>query len=278
MPFNDYTCNFCNEEFLQVKAGSFANHKRWCKKNPRFEEILQSTVQKLNEQGDKRRAQKASDRIDKTSECEKCAGIFTRLLLPNEHARFCSIACANSKTHSQETKAKISNTLKVGGKVFRPQKQPITCKVCSKETIPTELNLKRNKLCSEECYAKLKEQRKKERQKNLTEKQIYKHACSFNFSVYKFPDEFELNLIEKHGWYKPRNRGDNLTGITRDHMLSRTFGFENNIPIEHIKHPANCQLLVHGDNISKGKKSSISYQELLQRIDRWDKKYKLLMG
>lgn len=270
MPFNDYTCNFCSEEFKQVKAGSFANHKRWCKKNPRFEEILKSTVQKLNECGNKRQEERELAKVNKTFECEKCAGIFTRLLLPNEHARFCTISCANSKIRSNETKDK----LRKANLIY----ENVNCVICNKNNDVNPRHLRQNKLCSEDCYTELKEQRKKERQKNLTEKQIYKHACSFNFSVYKFPDEFELNLIEKHGWYKPRNRGDNLTGITRDHMLSRTFGFENNIPIEHIKHPANCQLLVHGDNISKGKKSSISYQELLQRIDRWDKKYKLLMG
>ena len=273
MPINDYKCNFCAEEFKQVKAGSFANHKRWCKKNPRFEEILNSTVQKLNERGNKKKEERELTKVNKTLECEKCSDIFTRLLLPNENARYCSISCANSKMHSQETKDKIANTLKYGGKVFRRQKECISCKICGIQTIPHDLNLKRNKLCSEECYNTLKEQRKRERQKHLTAKEIYKKSCSFTFSVYNYPEEFDLKLLEEFGWYKPKNRGDNLNGISRDHMLSRTYGFENNIPVEHLKHPANCQLLVHSKNISKGKKSSISYEELLERINNWNKKY-----
>lgn len=265
MPINDYKCNFCGEEFKQVKAGSFANHKRWCKKNPRFEDILNSTIQKLNACGNKRQEERELTKVNKTLECEKCSGLFTRLLLPNQQARFCSISCANSKTHSQETKDKLRKALLIY--------ESVECIICQKVEIVCFKHFRKNKLCSEECYNTLKEQRKRERQKHLTAKEIYKKSCSFTFSVYNYPEEFDLKLLEEFGWYKPKNRGDNLNGISRDHMLSRTYGFENNIPVEHLKHPANCQLLVHSKNISKGKKSSISYEELLERINSWNKKY-----
>ena len=76
-------------------------------------------------------------------------------------------------------------------------------------------------------------------------------------------------LIEQYGWYQPKNRGDNLYGVSRDHMISRRWGFENNIPPEHIAHPANCRLIRQSENASKSTSNSITYEELLERIAAW---------
>ena len=81
------------------------------------------------------------------------------------------------------------------------------------------------------------------------------------------------SLIEKYGWYKAKNRGDNLNGVSRDHMLSVNEGFNMKIDPYLISHPANCKLMVHTDNVSKHKKSSITKEDLIERINSWDKKY-----
>jgi len=54
-------------------------------------------------------------------------------------------------------------------------------------------------------------------------------------------------------------------------MYSVRQGFENKIDPKHIAHPANCKLMIHTDNISKNKKSSITHDELLDKILEWDK-------
>jgi hypothetical protein len=101
----------------------------------------------------------------------------------------------------------------------------------------------------------------------------YRTDCTFKFSVYNYPKEFNLSLIEESGWYKAKNRGDNLYGISRDHMISVKYGWENNIDPKIISHPANCKLMIHGDNVRKYSNNSISLEELLYKIEQWNSKY-----
>ena len=113
---------------------------------------------------------------------------------------------------------------------------------------------------------------------NRTEWQNYRADCQFRFSIKDYPEEFEFDLIKLHGWYQASNKGNNLNGVSRDHMVSCRYGFDNNLPAEHLRHPANCRLLIHNDNVSKHKNNSISYEELLERIKIWDKKYQTIAG
>jgi len=66
------------------------------------------------------------------------------------------------------------------------------------------------------------------------------------------------------------NKDTNPDGVVRDHMVSRRYGYDNNIPPEIIGHPANCQFLSHRDNLSKGAGCSLTYEQLLTRIALWD--------
>jgi hypothetical protein len=56
-------------------------------------------------------------------------------------------------------------------------------------------------------------------------------------------------------------------------MYSVKDGFLNNIDPKILAHPANCQLIRHNDNVSKGSKSCISIEELMMRIEIWNNKY-----
>ena len=111
--------------------------------------------------------------------------------------------------------------------------------------------------------------------KNRSALENYRADCAFKFNLSDYPDEFDFTLIESYGWYKPKNRGDNLTGVSRDHAVSVRYGFDNQLPAKHLAHPANCVLMQHGNNVSKGKKIGMSYEDLLKRIEAWDKKYGL---
>ena len=81
-------------------------------------------------------------------------------------------------------------------------------------------------------------------------------------------------MVEKYGWYAAKNRGNNLGGISRDHIVSIRYGFENNVDSNIIAHPANCRLMVHGLNVSKGKKCGITVEQLKEKIQKWNEKYK----
>lgn len=106
-------------------------------------------------------------------------------------------------------------------------------------------------------------------------KHYYRLQCQFNFALSDFPDEFDFDLIRKYGWYKAKNNGNNLNGVSRDHMYSVMEGYRNNVDPSIISHPANCRLIRHNDNISKLDGSTITLEELLDRIEKWNKKYNM---
>lgn len=104
---------------------------------------------------------------------------------------------------------------------------------------------------------------------------LYKQLTTFKFALNKYPNEFEFDfdLIRQYGWYKAKNHGDNLNGVSRDHNISVTYGFSNKINPLILAHPANCQLLCHNVNVSKHMKCDININDLLTNIDLWNNKY-----
>ena len=81
---------------------------------------------------------------------------------------------------------------------------------------------------------------------------------------------FARNIDNLNLWLK----NNNLDGVSRDHMFSVREGFEKGIDPKIISHPANCRLMIHNENISKNKKSFITIEELLDRIEKFEQKYK----
>lgn len=142
------------------------------------------------------------------------------------------------------------------------------CKYCRDTVAENQVMSNNRKVCNT-C----KSLNLQKRQKNMSEIKKYRSKCSFKFSLNDFPNEFDFSLIEKYGWYSAANRGNNLNGISRDHMISIMYGFKNEIPAEIISHPANCRLMQHKDNVSKYDKCSLTIKELLENIAIWDKKY-----
>lgn len=259
-------CPYCGEKLIMNKR-SFANHVRWCKKNPRYEEILKSTKEKLPK----------SSKKEYKLNCIICNKEYSVICTDGEYESGkykktccdkCSKILTSNNTNKEFKNKKISLTIKE--KIN--YRQPIikVCKYCGKEF---ETKEKDKFFCNSLCY------RRYLKFKNYPEitgekiKSLYKSCCKFNFSLNSYPEEFDFSLIEKYGWYKAKNRGDNLNGISRDHIYSRNKGFEKLIDPYIISHPANCQLLRHNDNISKFDKCEISIDELIEKIKKWNQKY-----
>jgi hypothetical protein len=195
----------------------------------------------------------------------RCICCKDALAYDKKNNKFCSTSCAAIYNNAK----KDYSTFKSGPAA---QVKELICKQC-KHCDSIFETYKKNKLfCSTSCSIHSKNAPLRAKR---TEWQNYRADCQFRFSLNDYPDEFEFQLIEQHGWYKASNRGNNLTGVSRDHMVSCKYGFENNIPFDHIRHPANCKLITHKENSSKNKKNSISYKELLKRIEAWEIKYSL---
>jgi len=101
---------------------------------------------------------------------------------------------------------------------------------------------------------------------------VYRRQCEFKFNLKDFPNEFDFKLLNEHGMFSPKK---NPKGVSRDHMLSIQYGKINRISPDVIGHPANCRLILQGDNTKKQADSCITYEELLNRIKEWDNKYRL---
>lgn len=98
---------------------------------------------------------------------------------------------------------------------------------------------------------------------------VYVKAASFKHG-FKTECEKQNALLKEYGVYNTREN-KNTNGCVRDHLLSRRYGFDNNIPTWIISHPANCEIVLHSENIRRAfdDDNLISIEELLERIENW---------
>jgi len=169
------------------------------------------------------------------------------------------------KNFTKEGMESILNATRKRYNTYEYDANPNHCKQCN-SILP--YNKRKNIFCNVNC-------RRTYDKRNMSDYQKYYRKCQFNFTLNDFPDEFEFTLIEEYGWYKAKNHGNNLNGVSRDHMISIKYGYENKINPELIRHPANCKLMLHNDNVRKYKTSSITLVELIEKIKIWDFKYNI---
>ena len=261
-------CPYCGEILIMNKR-SFANHVRRCKKNPKYEEIREGCIEKLKSKPSKQKTY--------IHQCEVCGKDYEVQCTEHMHnlgkyRKTCCDVCAKqlttNNTNIELKNSKISTTFK---KKPSYKKEIVKiCKYCGSEfttRFPNRI------FCCNLCtrrYRRLGEYKDINYEKL---KHLYKSSCQFNFALNSYPDEFDFSLIEKYGWYKAKNRGNNLNGVSRDHIYSRDKGFENLVDPYIISHPANCRLLRHNDNMSKNSKCDIELEMLIEKIKEWNQKY-----
>ena len=231
---------------------------------------------KYKETCENKKKEKENEYLKNPKYCKNCGNI---LKFDSESEKFCNHSCSASFTNKHRDvtwQESISNGVKSyiekngyfgaillknkGNKKPKIKPEKI-CRNCNSSFFTT------NKFCSQEC-------RRNYDRKDMDSYRIYKSDTNFKFNLADYPEEFDFSLIEKYGWYSPSNKNNNLDGVSRDHMLSVREGFELGINPEIISHPANCELMIHRNNISKNKKSSITLEELLERIKNFEEKYK----
>ena len=190
--------------------------------------------------------------------------------------RFCSCKCArgfSTKTKRSEINTKVSLKLKV-----LPSER--YCADCGSAICNYKHNLYCKSCAAKRKYMKLRNAQLVNADDIIKERllyQEYRRKCSFNFAISDYHDEFDLELLKRYGWYSATNHGNNMTGVSRDHIYSVFEGYKNRVDPKIISHPANCQLLLQSDNASKKTKCDITLDELKLKIDKWNKKYGLVM-
>lgn len=253
-------CEICGKVFENNR--SFSNHVRWQHKEQKFSE---EGFEKLKH---------FVPRITKKVVCKKCGIEFevtnTEANFKRKESKssawFCSRTCANSRDQTkEETRTKKRETFK---KHF-PGRVRVFTNVCE-ECLKTFVSKTRGRrFCSSRCaglHRTLPD--------DPSTMKGYRKLCQFKFALNEYPSEFDFNLIKKYGWYKASNHGGDGSGVSRDHKISIRWGFDHHVPPEIMRHPANCELLLHEDNLhTKGIKCSITLEELKKDIEDWNTKY-----
>lgn len=209
--------------------------------------------------------------------CPKCSQEFEPTKKHGYVSKYCSRSCANSRSWSIEDKKTKSEAALSSDKVREANVSVEKRKNVSKKisTLHKEGKLKPPTDEARKNAVASNKRRAKERLDglNVSEKKQYRDACQFRFSLNRFDDEFDFELVKKYGWYKAPNRGNNPKGVSRDHKMSIEYGWNNNVPPEKIRHPANCELMRHDHNWNKRGKSSVTESELDLLIENWNKKW-----
>lgn len=93
----------------------------------------------------------------------------------------------------------------------------------------------------------------------------YKKQCQFNFSKKMYQLLIEVEKIKDYNWYNAKNQNHDY--LSRDHMISISYGYYHNIDPYLISHPANCRLISQRENESKNDNCSITVLELIERVE-----------
>lgn len=219
---------------------------------------------------------KEEEYLKNPKKCKECNNIikFSKYI---DKDQFCNHSCSASFTNKNRDYTKWSSKIsdgvfkyfvKIGNRNENDIKgiYKLKCYECG---INFDGYNNKLKFCNKDCR-----NLNKRKKSNISEYKAYKSDTNFKFNLSDYPDEFDFSLIREHGWYSPSNKNNNLGGVSRDHMLSVREGFELGIDVKVISHPANCKLMIHNQNISKNKKSSITLEELMERINLFNNKYK----
>lgn len=190
-----------------------------------------------------------------------CPSCGCCLLYAFRSNQFCSRSCAatfnnTDRVLSESSKQKMSNAAKQRA----PRKEPVGehCKLftCSCTT----------------CGAKFVSRTSKRKcQKHLdTYTSNGRALYQFTFHYANYPTIFDVDqithLIKEHGW-RSTVGVKNLNGLTRDHKVSVRDAILYRYDPYYIKHPLNCEFMLHNQNIQKGTSSSLTYDELVRLVD-----------
>lgn len=248
------TCQNCQFEF-EPKAGTtgkYCSLKCASKANNKIKHL--KAIEKYNKE---------------PVSCKNC-GFSLAFKLKNRN-KFCSRSCAATYNNSR----KDWNNIKTGPKPKPKTKFELKPKIKKKSlkfvNPHTKVYLCKCKITGKEWYSPTW---KSIHPSAIETKKLYRYQCRFKFSIRTYKDWFTEadSLIKTHGWYSASNKKNNLSGCSRDHLYSVSDGFENNIDPNIISHPANCKIMPHQENQKKHSKSSITIEELMNRIKLFEDK------
>ena len=249
-------CKWCHKKFENITGAQLANHVRWCDKNPARGKNLKRKLQNATEL---RMIEQFGEFREFAVKCDNPLCTNWLITVEREHKfpekthYFCSKHCAHSFAAQHVDASKIAagvhatyvKTCEKNG-MIPSQLETRICSWCGNSfTAKSSVN---TKCCSAHCAVKYRYMQDLLSKLELATSDYeevrlflkrYRQACAFTFGIKSFPDEFDFSLIEKYGWYAAKNHGNNLNGVSRDHMFSVKDGFSQFVDPIFVTHPAN---------------------------------------
>jgi hypothetical protein len=256
-------CKNCNKEIDE--------HLTYCSYTCR-NVFVNKNLRNYNKLSQKIKGKNIENYLKNPIKCLKCGKIIE---YEKRRNKYCNHSCAassiNTKREIQGHKLSdvaYQNILEANYKRHKKSidnynETPVFCKNCENQ-LP--YSRKKNYFCSQQCKNEFYK-------KNKSDYGLYRDMCTFKFNLSQYKDEFDFGLIEKYGWYTASNHGGNIDGVSRDHKFSVNEGFKKMINPLILSHPANCELMVHRQNIKKNWRSSITIEKLILNIEEFDKKH-----
>lgn len=105
--------------------------------------------------------------------------------------------------------------------------------------------------------------------------EIYQKLANWQERMFDIVDD-PHRLLDIYGVF---NAHSNTKGVVRDHIYSRKSGFFEGVFPEILRHPANCQILTHADNVAKKSqryvdRNDITLVQLFEAIRRYNKPWR----
>lgn len=179
-----YQCEYCKSSFSYMNIG---RHTQKCIQNPNSEKYKKQNKERA---------------------CENCGKLYTLTSKSGSTERFCSRACANARSHSDETKLKMSKSLKVFYKDHPIERMKLLkkfCIVCNKQLGRVNKSgycgdcSRKNRPVSEKTKEKLREAGKHSAQVQKERRRSKIEALFFE-KIKKLFEDAESNKILVDGW------------------------------------------------------------------------------
>lgn len=108
------------------------------------------------------------------------------------------------------------------------------------------------------------------KEENISDKDIYYKESKWPKKMWDLIENSkQLKLLKENGVFNCRT---NTKGVVRDHIYGRMNGFNNKVFPEILRHPCNCRILMHSNNVSKRSKnndSDFTIEELCVKIEQY---------
>jgi hypothetical protein len=255
-----------------MKSKVFSNHVRWCESNPnRYVETdinKEKRISSLKANYFLKKIKQWKEYYLAPKICIECGSIIDWF---HKNNKFCSATCGAINSNK---KRPCGHPSRLKGNESRSRKNKKVPPKHSEMPPPyTKVYFKICKITGKSWWTPIHQLRI--HPSAILSFKDYSYQCRFTFGISKYSSWFNYSseLISEYGWYAAKNRGDNLNGCSRDHLYSVYDGFKNKIDPKIISHPANCEIKPHKENQHKHSKSSITIEQLLERISYFEKQY-----